>query len=112
MLASSLGGLVTLMGKFLIDYRKAADAGKLAIIEVQQRGLQNEVARLQQHTLACNEQNKKCEENCAELRGQLQVLQVQVTRDVRDTLDLAERHGHSEARIGAVEKKLNGGDRP
>lgn len=112
-LGSTLGGLITLLSKLLIDYRKAADAGQLAIVQAKVDVIQLDavIAReraflAEAHVKVCDEERKAVLDRCLILESKIHELQVQVAHDINETLHLVEKHEESAARITKLE---NGG---
>ena len=101
--------ILTKLSDFLLNYRKAADAGQLAIIQAQQadhaeelKQTKSELATVKNEVAACKSSHENCTKESAELRGQVTVLKELVVKDTADTNVLT-------ARMADVERRQNGG---
>lgn len=111
-LSSAVGGLLTMLGKIIIEYRKAADAGELSLVQAKQVGFSEKLALVEERSIVltsrvdeCEDKHKECEDRCSTLEGNIKALQIEIARDSSDTLKLAQQHGEASVRMDNIEKR-------
>ena len=122
-LAIITGGVGTLIGLFfrnLIDYRKTADAGQLAIVQAEQAATKDrimvieeaaklakvEAAEAKKHAQDCEEAHRNGEMERSELRGQLAESKEDRARLHATLIDTAKQFGELQGQLNVLKVQV------